>query len=190
MDKNELEALSGAWDDRWGGSPIGYELRSRFADRWVRFHSLPGSKRYAGTEEEYEILLERHHALLTELGVDGGVYVIAGYFEGCFGRPTPDPSIHPEAVLWRTVQPDDETFFEAPLRLYASRVSHDRAGLDPFLRAVADDVLSYAIIGPADLRWLYHPYDGGGDVIAPSAHERDVLKRRHSGWLSAHPSGM
>ncbi len=26
--------------------PPCYELRRRFADRWVRFHSLPGSKRY------------------------------------------------------------------------------------------------------------------------------------------------
>ncbi|TQS31246.1 hypothetical protein FLW16_00640 [Microbispora sp. KK1-11] len=41
-----------------------------------------------------------------------------------------------------------------------------------------------------DLRWLYHPYDGGADVIAPTRTERDALKERHRDWLSAHPLGL
>ncbi|GAA1516621.1 hypothetical protein GCM10009677_57390 [Sphaerisporangium rubeum] len=35
------------------------------------------------------------------------------------------------------------------------------------LRAVTDDEISNVLLGPANLRWLYHPYDGGIDVILP-----------------------
>jgi hypothetical protein len=40
------------------------------------------------------------------------------------------------------------------------------------------------------LDWLYHPYDGGMDVIAPSTTERDALRDRHRGWLSARLDGL
>ncbi|WP_271220352.1 DUF3885 domain-containing protein [Streptosporangium carneum] len=189
MTDDEVESLTAAWRTRWGGSPIAYELRDRHADRWVRFHSLPESKRYAETEDEYEIILDRHHRVLAELGSEEGLYVIAGYFEDARGRVSPDPR-HPGAVPWLTIEPDDRSFFVIPLRLHVSTTSHDRRILDPLLRAVADDEISYAIIAPLDLRWLYHPYDGGADVIAPTAHERDVLKDRHTDWLSAHPAGL
>lgn len=36
-------------------------------DQWVRFHSLPRSKRYADTLSEYQILLDRHNTVLSEL---------------------------------------------------------------------------------------------------------------------------
>jgi hypothetical protein len=35
-------------------------------DRWGRFHSLPGSKRYAESEVEYAIVLDRYNTILDE----------------------------------------------------------------------------------------------------------------------------
>ncbi|WP_214411268.1 DUF3885 domain-containing protein [Sphaerisporangium fuscum] len=58
------------------------------------------------------------------------------------------------------------------------------------LLAIADDEISNVLLGPADLRWLYHPYNGGADVILPTRAERDALKDRHPTWLSTHPSGL
>ncbi|MFD0539351.1 hypothetical protein ACFQY7_42060 [Actinomadura luteofluorescens] len=55
---------------------------------------------------------------------------------------------------------------------------------------MADDELGHVIISPLDLRWLYHPYDGGADVIAPSVRERDGLKSRHADWLPTPPSRL
>jgi hypothetical protein len=186
---DKMESLTAAWRTRWGGRPVAYELRRRHADRWVRFHSLPESKRYAATANEYETILDRHDRLLAELGADEGLYVIAGYFEDADGAVMPDRR-HPGAVSWLTIEPDDRSFFEIALRLYAGVTSHDRRTLDPLLRGVADDEISYVIIAPLDLRWLYHPYDGGADIIAPTAHDRDALKDRHADWLSAHPAGL
>jgi hypothetical protein len=187
--ETELESLTATWSTRWGGAPIANEFPHRHAERWVRFHSLPQSKRYAETEDEYGIILTRHHRVLAELGADDGLYVIAGYFEDAQGRISAARAHH-GAVPWMTIQPDERTYFVDPMTLYVSVTSLERSALDPFLRAVADAEIAYAIIAPPDLRWLYHPYDGGADVIAPTAHDRDVLKDRHADWLSVHPSGL
>ncbi|NRQ32554.1 hypothetical protein HII36_11990 [Nonomuraea sp. NN258] len=166
-----------------------YQLRGRHADRWVRFHSLPGSKRYAGTEDEYEIILDRHRRVLTDLGAQERLYVMAVYFEDEKGRISPDPR-HPGAVPWLTIEPDDDSPFVVPARICVTMISFDRQTLDPLLRAAADEELIDVIIAPLDLRWLYGPYDGGADVIAATSHDRDVLKSRYADWLSSHPSGM
>jgi hypothetical protein len=46
------------------------------------------------------------------------------------------------------------------------------------------------LITDANLRWLFHPYDGGMDVIAPTTADRDALRDRHRDWLSKHPQGF
>src|SRR5215203_1796598 len=124
MSADVVERLNLGWDEKWPKtSPDGPVLRTEHGDRWVRFHSLPESKRYADTEAEHAIVLERHHAVLDEL--------------------------------------------------YVCVLTHPSPALDAVLRTVADDVLGNVTIAPPDLRWLYHPYDGGGDVIAPSPSDRD-----------------
>ncbi|MEQ4720720.1 hypothetical protein [Nonomuraea sp. B19D2] len=110
-------------------------------------------------------------------------------FEDEEGRVSPDPR-HLGAVPWLTIDPGDDSPFEDAQRLYVSMTSFDRQTLDPLLRGVADGEIFDVIIAPLDLRWLYHPYDGGADVVAPTAHDRDVLKNRHADWLSTHPAGL
>jgi hypothetical protein len=62
--------------------------------------------------------------------------------------------------------------------------------LTPFLRAVADEKLTYAIIVPTNVAWLCHPYDGGADVVAPTVEMRNGLVAAHPDWLSSHQSGL
>jgi hypothetical protein len=56
--------------------PVGYKLRDAYRDVWVRFHSLPESKRYAEDESEYTVVLERYNTVLAELFAGTNVYVI------------------------------------------------------------------------------------------------------------------
>jgi len=80
--RQELEALSVLWEQRWP-TPAGGQMRHVHRDRWVRFHSLPGSKRYPDGEAEYAIVLERHHTLLSELGPsDDELYVVTREWNG------------------------------------------------------------------------------------------------------------
>lgn len=60
--------LTDLWEGRWPmASPLGYELRVAYAEQWVRFHSLPESKRYAESDDEYAEILRRHRTVLREL---------------------------------------------------------------------------------------------------------------------------
>jgi hypothetical protein len=60
--------LTGLWQERWPRCPpVGYKLRGPYQDVWVRFHSLPESKRYPEDENEYAVVLERYNTVLDEL---------------------------------------------------------------------------------------------------------------------------
>jgi hypothetical protein len=192
--RQELEALSVLWEQRWP-TPAGGQMRHVHRDRWVRFHSLPGSKRYPDGEAEYAIVLERHHTLLSELGPsDDELYVVTREWNGDrepVARMVQLREVDPDAQHWGSHVHDDDfpddILYEHE---YVSRRPRSRGALDPLLRLVADEVIAGVTLAPLDLRWLYHPYDGGGDVFAPSAAVRDVLKAAHPEWLSIHPSGM
>ena len=53
------------------------------------------------------------------------------------------------------------------------------AELDRLLVATADDQTDLIVVGPG-LGWIYAPYDGGADVLAP---DQEVLRERFSEWL-------
>jgi hypothetical protein len=197
----DTAGLTALWVGAWGDCrPVGYELRSCLHDRWVRFHSLPGSKRYAGTEEEYAELIGRHLVVLAELlsheGADQSrelVVVTAAWSD----EPRPAPRAAevagalPAATYWTSVVTDDSIPGEETwTHLWASAARLHGEGLPRLLRLVADYATGGVIITTTEMGWLYHPYDGGADVIAASPGHRDELRRAHAGWLSAHRSGL
>ncbi|MEM7570586.1 MAG: hypothetical protein AAF337_12405, partial [Pseudomonadota bacterium] len=68
-------------------APVGWDLRARLEGRWVRFHSLPGGKRYPENDKERSIVLERANLLARAvLGDAGPFYVYAYVYE-------PDPDL-------------------------------------------------------------------------------------------------
>ncbi len=38
--------------------------------------------------------------------------------------------------------------------------------------------------------WVFHPYDGGADIVLKDEGEMKKLKNEFSNWLSSHPLGM
>lgn len=173
----DLARLSQLWQERWPLSPpIAHEVRAVCRDRWVRFHSLPGSKRYADDEEDE-------------------VYVVtAGWSAEPTGpeEPTPRNDVHPGSVRWTTVADTDDPDpqFHTYTHLYVNRRPWQRGCVDPLLRTVADDELAGVFLTDTALRRIHHPYDGGADVLLPTPQERDQLATRHPDWLSSHPLGL
>jgi hypothetical protein len=55
---------------------------------------------------------------------------------------------------------------------------------------VADDRVSNLMIVGLDERSVYHPYDGGADVILADRRQRDALRERYRDWLSTRPDGL
>ncbi|WP_406085216.1 hypothetical protein [Streptomyces virginiae] len=187
--------LTALWrQHRPPGPLLPYELKTVYRDRWVRFHSLPESKRYPQDEAEYAVLLDRYNTVLDELFTGDEVYVVTTGWSEVSDHTDRSPlrrALHPEGTLWTTLDGTDEPDPEFHTRwyYYADRRPWRRGCLDPLLRAVADDRLAGIFVTDPGLTRFHHPYDGGADVVLPTRQERDRMRERHTDWLSAHPQG-
>ncbi|HJQ07804.1 MAG TPA: hypothetical protein VJ872_20290 [Nocardioides sp.] len=180
--------LTELWERTWPlADPLGHELRVAYADRWVRFHSLPESKRYADDASESGEILRRHRTVLAELRGSTGTADLWAIAPGWDWRDSNGGWAKdrlPGAWPWRIGQIDDD----CPAYFWAASGFSDSA-VDALLLEVADD-RGRVLFGAPDLAWLYCPYDGGADVLLPTVAERDALKARHTDWLSTYPGGL
>lgn len=196
----DIGGLTLRWTRAWGPRPpLSYELRGRFPDRWVRFHSLPGSKRYAGSQEEHDEILHRHMTTLSQLtghASHPGTSLLAITASWSQTATATDRSgqlcrAMPAAAYWTSVLTDDSPGDDQVwAHLWVSATSLSDPDLKELLRLAADDISGPVVITSADIRWLYAPYDGGADVITDTSQHRDQLRHQHRDWLSAHPSGL
>lgn len=197
--KGEVSAraaqLTSSWDAQWpGDAPIGYRLREAHFDRWVRFHSLPNSKRNADSSLEKHELLHRYrtvlHGLITHARV-GRLQVIAVDWDAKDYSGGWTKKHLPGAWPWRTFfDPADFEPGEA-LRFHYFWVSEFDLidELDPLLLLAAEGVCQF-IVADATLTWIFAPYEGGADVILSDERSRDDLALKHGAWLSGHPLGL
>jgi hypothetical protein len=175
--------------------PVAHELKRVYPERWVRFHSLPESKRYAETSAEQTLILERHNTVLADLNVSGSsLYLVTSQWSD-FAALLSDrgelATLDPHAVFWKSVPvqgmaQDDYRVF---LQLFVSEWNWLEGILDTILIKVANDELANVMIVNVENKWVYHPYDGGADIILASTKERTILRERYKLWLSVHPSG-
>lgn len=189
--------LSVLWQQQWPECPpLADRSKHAYRDRWVRFHSLPGSKRYPDDDAEYDIVLHRYNTVMDELFRGQEVRIITTNWSN---DPEP-PALsaqharwHPDAHHWTSVRIDeDETDpdFIVHTHLHVSRAPWRLGFLNDLLRAVSDDVTRGVMITSPSFDRIHHPYDGGADVLLPTAVDRDVVKHRHTDWLSDHPRGL
>lgn len=190
-DVNLISELDAHWERHYAGCPPEADLlKSHHTERWVRFHSLPGSKRYAGTEAEYATILHRYNTVLDEMFAGRTVYVVTCSYHGP-GELTAHHNPHalnPTARLWRRIPSEEDDAYYA--ELHAARRSWRSGMIDALLRAVADGNASGVMIFDTEAAKLHHPYDGGADCILCTTAERDNLRAAHPGWLSDHPQGL
>lgn len=182
-------SLTELWRQPWPGCPpVGYKLRDPYRDVWVRFHSLPESKRYPEDESEYTVVLERYNTVLDELFAGADVYVITPLWT----TEADVPSVEPGTGYWQSllVEDDPDPGFRTYCHLSATRRPWQRGCIDSLLRDTADDKVAGILITDTRLQRVHHPYDGGADVFLATSGERDQLRDRHADWLSGHPSGL
>jgi hypothetical protein len=188
--------------DNWqmlfpGREPVAHRLRAAFPTRWVRFHSLPGSKRYPDNEGEYATLLDRHNRILGELvGPERTVILLTTSYSETAEVVPRQPELQaldPDAKPWRSVPMHEvEGHFADPTywHVFASEWTWREGVLDPVVRLVADDVAANVMVVDPGCRWLLHPYDGGMDVVLETPDARDQLKSSYAEWLSPRADGL
>ena len=190
------EEFNKYWETTYPESyPINHELKWIYPKRWFRIHSLPESKRYAESESEHQIILDRQNQLMndligedTEIIISFGLYTddIANYnykeltdFGEFFKVQTID--LHKE----RPEEYEDEMYFD----IYIKNDKWKRDSKNQILRAIADEEIRAMFICPAK-KCIVAPYDGGVDIIVDSTEKRDSLKVKYKDWLSKSKDGL
>ncbi|MDE1995999.1 MAG: hypothetical protein KGI75_26110 [Rhizobiaceae bacterium] len=164
--------------------PLGWMLRSDMSLGWVRFHSLPNSKRYAENETEEGIILSRAYSLANAtLGMNASCWQIECRKEE-LNPPYWDLAVSGTAAT--TFVDDDETQWCA----HVLETIWRQGTLDSILLAIADDGTGPTMWMDRKTGRIFAPYDGGFDLLVSSPEEVNQLRMSFGDWLSDHPEGL
>lgn len=191
-----IEELTKFWNGKFDNfTPEAHNLKYAYKSRWVRFHSLPESKRYPENESEYLEILSRHNLVLQELcGKGSKVFVVLPEYseEPVPSQPRPElVKLFSASEPWCTLaQHEDDDDYESYWHLHVSEIEFPSSELNSLFRMVANDEVGNIMIICPSKGIVFHPYDGGVDIVLASPEERDHLKEKHGEWLSSHPEGF
>ena len=89
-----------------GCEPVAHRLRAAFPARWVRFHNLPGSKRYPDDQDEYATVLGRQNRILDELvGGEASIILLTTEYSGPPGTVEISPVVPKLRLIERGAKP-------------------------------------------------------------------------------------
>ncbi len=182
MSRN-ASAIAAEWTLRFGDfAPLGFVCRGKLHSRWVRIHSLPGSKRYPDSEPEYTELLRRHNEAATIVLGDGEACIA---FFVSFGEEEEPPFLDAVTIPELSSFPDAED-----CTIAAAPIVWQQGHFDRVIRAVADETFRGVLIANLRRRTAYAPYDGGADLIFESQDAARQGRDRLSDWLSMRADGL
>jgi hypothetical protein len=171
---------------RFHGDSVPLSFALRDANKpWVRFHSLPQSKRYADTPQERDILLRRANAVaVTVLGNDPTWLVQlgpvgeseAGWTEGAL-KPRREFALQPAG---------EYAFDELVWPAYAALSAFALGTFNTLIDDVANERAFRTLWMSAANGRIFAPYDGGMDVFMESDAAIAALKARFRDWLPLH----
>jgi len=175
-------------------APIGHALRVRLHEKWVRFHSLPESKRYAEDVAEHVELLKRHLAVANELFEMGErVYLFRSRFEerklkGRRRHQVAGRQLREEMVRLPTgLAEDGDDAEHYCVRALVTAWIPDFFNI--LTRQVADwEESGIALVSPSSKN-IYCPYDGGMDVFVYS-QSPSSLESKFRSWMSNRVDGL
>jgi hypothetical protein len=182
--------------------PVSYMMRMDGAKHWLRFHSLPGRKRYADTDQECQVLLGRQNELATEvLGADTMCWLV----QTCWVTPKGSIDYANEldpfracrefnlAFAWRFkadhFKAPDEDEVELFWDVHAGLHQWKSGAFDELLLAIANEQAGHTLWLAPLTGSVFAPYDGGVDLFLPSASTAEQLASAHHDWLPFLPYG-
>ncbi|WP_452225817.1 DUF3885 domain-containing protein [Lacinutrix cladophorae] len=170
-------------------------MRSYYPKRWLRIHSLPESKRYAESEEEYQIILNRQNELISNLiGENSDIIIATGQYEWeTTNKLSTEIVEYSNFDKVRTIdlhkiypeEYDENDFFG----VYITSGVWRKNNKNELLKNIADDEFRAMFVCPKR-NCIVAPYDGGMDIIVDTQEKRDELKTKYKDWLSERKDGM
>jgi hypothetical protein len=176
------------WRASFGDAlPAGFLCRASLADRWLRVHSHPESKRYAETDAERAELLHRQNAAASYvLGDNADCQLLVTRFgdnQAWSFEALPLSGRTPVHVLSAGDEGDELQFFGLPVKWHP-------AAFNDLLLAVADDRTGPVLFADIQRRRIYAPYDGGADLFFPSPEAAELAREHFRDWLSDRQDGL
>ncbi len=173
--------------------PLAHYFKHIYTERWFRIHSLPESKRYAETEEEWIILLERHNTLISDLiGANLELLLVTGEISLDGSYPIPEcvtnqlfsnfqfTGVSPINLhKWSPEEYNKDTIY-IPL---VTKLKWTYNNFNALLKAVAEDKMRFFFIEPSK-PLIIAPYDGGVDIVLPNEELKNKYKEKYKDWLS------
>lgn len=169
--------------------PFCHHFRFSYNHRWFRVHNLPKSKRYADSEEEYQILLDRQNQLFdTIFGEEAEIMIVFGIFTHDITNDNYAEIINYnefekiETINLSEREPDnyEDNIF---LDLYVKYTKWHNTKFDEILKAIANDEIRMLFVYPSKNR-IIAPYDGGVDILMENKTAKDEMKTVYKHWLS------
>ncbi len=189
-----VKELTKSWQQNFQHfPPIAHELKHSYSERWFRIHTLLDSKRYAENQREYEEIFNRHNFIVSDLiGIESSFFLLSASYRMINEKPTQDKrlvKLNLQSDYWRNICPFEDTA-EICWDIYFDELIWKENSLDDLLRLVADDEIRNVMFFSVRENLIYHPYDGGADIILKTKELRDFYKSKYKDWLSKHPKGF
>jgi hypothetical protein len=170
--------------------PINHLLKVFYTDRWLRIHSLPDSKRYAETDEEWETLYNTQNTILNDIFKEDEIfYLFVGIYSSSSKSIVEDPAIDNEHLYKynftalntidlyaMTKEYYDEDTFYTP---YYTELNYKAGQYNEILKSIANDELRAFFLNPVT-KTIFAPYDGGIDIIYSDTAAKDKYKIKYS----------
>ncbi len=150
---------------QYGGAPIGNEQIGRNRDHWVRFHSLPQSKRYPESVAEEGQVFERFSALGNSL-FDAESFVFYVHWWAHGSESDESANWIARKKLWNAIE----------WKQLLLNTAHDQAS-------------SFGVFGKITGTFL-SVYDGGFDVFFRSDGKKLAFENQFASWFSTHTRGL
>ena len=178
--------------------PISYLFKKDYSERWFRIHSLPDSKRYAETENEWGILLKRQNQIITDIfGENEKILLVTGEYNWDENATF---NADEEAVFkpYDFILLDNIDLFDFKSENYNKGDFYKPAFAetiwnlnqhDKLLKEIANDNLRAFFIS-INKSVIVAPYDGGIDFVFKNIQTKDFYKNQYKNWLSERVDGL
>jgi hypothetical protein len=182
-----------AWQrHRSGLRPIGNLLHHDRAEHWIRFHSLPLSKRFADTQSEQQILLARQNVLAAEVLGEAPCWLVQSQWV------TPPTTIDVADSLDKFRVSREYGLHHAFQFMAEETLWNVHAGLthwadrqfDTLLLEIADEQVAPTLWMSSANGAIFAPYDGGVDLFLSDQSMVGSLKEAHPDWLPRSPTWL
>ena len=189
-DSNSRVEFEAFWRTHFGEcAPDAPHLGEMLPERWVRFHTLPESKRYADDAREASFIAYRQKTLADDVLGEGARCWLIGHVWSRFSPPilASLPSVE---MQYFGKCPNEDEFWDEPPDLIGAIVEWCHEDFAELLRLIAEDKAWGFLWVRLDNPVIFAPYDGGIDCFLRNPDNVRALKERFNVWLSAYPSGL